>query len=125
MRGCTGAGSTQARTVTCMSPPFRWRSTLASTFKGFGFSRTLIALVSSYVFCTCLDQAGARFGLGLARGRLCLLRLDVAWRPSSLEPVGPVQTTRVQGLGLDLARGLSFSSDEAGWPPILNKWTGL
>ena len=50
------------------------------------------APVFLFVFCTCLDQAGARFGLGLARSFLCLLRLSRAWRPSSLESVGPVQT---------------------------------
>ena len=31
---------------------------------------------------------------------MCFLRLNLAGRPSSLEPVGPVQTKRVQGLGL-------------------------
>ena len=62
------------------------------------------APVFLFVFCTCLDQAGGvRFGLGLARGFLCLLSL--AWKISSLEPAGPVQTTRVQGLGLGLAQG--------------------
>ena len=81
-----------------MSPP-RWRSTLASTFTRAGFRRTLIAFPSSYVFCTCLDQAGARFELRLARGFLCLLRLNLAWRPSSLESVGPVQTRRAARFG--------------------------
>ena len=41
-------------------------------FTGLGFSRTLIALLSSYLllFRTCLDKADARFGLALARGFL-------------------------------------------------------
>ena len=56
MRGCAGARSTQARTSPSPQP-----------FTGLGFSRPLIALLSSYLFfCTCLDQAGAGFGLGLA-----------------------------------------------------------
>ena len=61
---------------------------LPRPFTGLGFSGTLIALLASCLFfCTCLDQAGARFGLGLARGFLCLFRLSLAWRPSSREPV--------------------------------------
>ena len=102
----------------------RWPSTFALTFTGLGFSRTLIVLPSSYLFLgTCLDQAGARFGLGLARGFLCLLRLSLAWRPSSLEPSGPVQ---MDGFGF----GFGFGSRpvffrQPGWmPPIMNKWTG-
>ena len=99
MRGCTGAGSTQARTLTCMSPP---PLALHPCLDLYGFrvlsnsDRAPVFLI----FCSCLDQAGARFGLGLARGFLCLLRLSLAWRPSSLEPAGPVQTIRVQGLNL-------------------------
>ena len=62
-------------------------STFASISAGLGFSRILIALPSSYVFfCTCLDQARPRFGLGLARGFLRFLRLSFAWRQPSLEP---------------------------------------
>ena len=42
-------------------------------------TRTLIALLSSYLFfCTCLDQAGARSGLDLARGFLRFLRVGHA-----------------------------------------------
>ena len=44
--------------------------------------------------------------------------------PSSLEPVGPVWTRQVQGLGLGLARSLQFSSDRA-LARFLNRWTRL
>ena len=74
---------------------------------------------------TCLEQVGARFGLGRAQSFLCVLRLSLAWSPSSLEP-GHVQTRRVQGLGQGLARGLLFFRwCLGGMPPILNKWTRL
>ena len=43
---------------------------------------------------TCLWQVGARFGRDLDRSFLCILSQAL-----SLEPGGPVQTTRVQGLG--------------------------
>ena len=49
---------------------------------------------------------GCKFGLGLARGFVCLLRFSIAWRLSSIEPVGPVKTIPVQGLSLGLPRGL-------------------
>ena len=58
-----------SRTGTVPTPA--WGSTLASTFRGFRvLSHSDRARVSLFVFCTCLDQAGARFGLGLARGFL-------------------------------------------------------
>ena len=102
MRGCAGAGSTQARTLTCMSSPslalhpcldLYWFWVLLNSDRAPGFF---------FFVCTCPDQAGASFGLGPARGFLCLLRLSLAWRSSSLAPVGAVQTIRVQGLGLSL-----------------------
>ena len=72
MRGCAGAGSTQARTLICMSPPLL---TLHPCLDLYGFrvlSNSDRAPVFVFVFRTCLDQAGARFVLGLARGFLCL-----------------------------------------------------
>ena len=36
---------------------------------------------------TCLEQVGARFGLGLARGLLCLLRLSLAGGLGALNQV--------------------------------------
>ena len=58
-----------------------------------------------FVLCTWLDQAGARFGLGLARGFLCLVSILEAF---DFEPGGLVKTRRVQGLDLGLARGLQM-----------------
>ena len=119
MRGCAGAGSTHAAGA---HPG--WRSTLASTFTGLGFSRTLIALVFLIVLCarlpcpgTCLNQAGARFGLALASGCLCLLRLSL-----DLSRLGLCQF----GFGGG-SRPLdsSFLQMRDWMPPILNKWTCL
>ena len=85
----------------------RWRSTLASTFHGFRVHRAPVFL---FVFCTCLDQAGAGFGMGLARGFL----------PAGLQSLNLLNLSRlercVQGLDLGLARGFSLSSDQA-WNP--------
>ena len=61
MRGCAGAGSTQARTLTCMSPPPRG---LHPCFDLYGF-RVLPNSDHAPVFlsfCTRLEQAGARYG---------------------------------------------------------------
>ena len=100
MRRCAGAGSTQARTVTCMSKP---ALALHPCRHLYGFLYVFRVISNSdpvpvfmFIFRTCLGKAGARFGLGLGRGFLCLLRLSLAWRPSSLEPVGPVQPRRVR-----------------------------
>ena len=41
-------------------------------------------------------HAGARFGLGLVRGCLCLLRLSLAWETFETSPVGLVQSWRPQ-----------------------------
>ena len=48
--------------------------------------------------------------MDLARGFFCVLGLGLALAHSSLEAVGAVQTTRVQGLGWVLAQGRAFSS---------------
>ena len=40
-----------------------------------------------------------------------MFELSFAWKSPSLEPVGPVQTRQVQGLGLGLAQGLYSSSN--------------
>ena len=71
MRGCAGAGSTQARTP--ISPPLALHPRLDL----YGFrvlSNSDSAPVFLFVLRSWLEQAGARFGLGLARGFLCLLR---------------------------------------------------
>ena len=96
MEGRAGAERTQARTPNCMSPP---PGAPPSTFYGFRvLSNSACAPVLLFVFCTCLEPSGARRGLSLARGFLRVFKLSFAWRSSSLEPVGPVQTRRVQGL---------------------------
>ena len=73
MRECAGAGSTQARTPICTSPPLL---ALHPRLDLYGFrvlSNSDRAPVFLFVLRTWLEQAGARFGLGLARG-LCLSR---------------------------------------------------
>ena len=60
-----------------------------------------------------IDQfmaGGCRVWAGSGSKLLVLIELELS-RPLSLEPGGPVQTTRVQGLGLGLARSLYFSLD--------------
>ena len=87
MRGCAGAGSTQARTPVCTSPP---SLALHPRLDLYGFrvlSNSDRAPVFVFVLRAWLEQAGARFGLGLARGFLCR------------------KTRQVQGLGLGRARG--------------------
>ena len=121
VRVCAGAGSTQARKVTCWSPP---ALALHLCLDLYGFkvlSNSNRVPVFLLVFCTCLDQAGARFGLGLARSFLCLLRLSLAWRPSSLEPSGPVQ---MDGFGFGFGSRPVFFRQPGWMPPIMNKWTG-
>ena len=63
----------------------RWRSTLASTFTGLGFSRTLIALLSSYLgrkelagSWTCEDQR-CQFGFGGGSRPLVFFRRCPDW----------------------------------------------
>ena len=110
MRGCAGAGSTQARTLTCRSPP---PLALHPCLDLYGFrvlSNSDRAPVFLFVLCTrspcpgtCLDQAGARFGLTLASGCLCLLKesLDL----SRLDPNGALHVGA--RFGLSLAPGCS------------------
>ena len=93
MRGCAGAGSTQGRALTCRSPSLLAPHPRLDLYGFRVLSKSDRAPVFLFDFCTCLDQAGARFELGLARGFLCFLKLSLAWRPPSLEPGGPVQTT--------------------------------
>ena len=63
MDGGPGAESTQARTRTVRS---HYRgSTLCLTSAELIFGRVPVFFFAS---CPCLDQVGARFGLGLARG---------------------------------------------------------
>ena len=90
MRGCAGASSTQAHTPISGGHPSR-RSTLASTFYGF---RVLSNSDRAPVFLfVVLRLVGSGSWL-------------LAWRPANLEPAGPVQTRRVQGLDLGLVRSL-------------------
>ena len=70
---------------------------------GLGFSRSLIALLSSHLFLarlpcpgTCLDQAGARFGLVLAPGFLSLLRLSLPGGHRTLKQVDLSRLDRYQ-----------------------------
>ena len=132
VRGCPGAHPD-------LQEP--WCSTLALTFTGLGFSRNR-APVFLFVLCTrlpcpgtCLDQAGARFGLALAAECLCLLRLSLdlsrldrcqfgfgggsrplvflRWCPDWMPPIlnGPVYSRWVHPLGwvwLQAARALSL-----------------
>ena len=84
MRGCAGAGSTQARTLTCRSPP---PLAFHPCLDLYGFrvlsnsdrAPLFLFVLGTRLPCpgTCLDQAGARFGLALASGCLCLLRLSL------------------------------------------------
>ena len=61
MRGCAGARSTQARTPLALHSP--------QPFAGLGFSRTLIALLSSNLFFFILSgPGGCNVWLSLARG---------------------------------------------------------
>ena len=73
MRGCAGAGSTQAHTLTCRSPPPLALHPCLHLSEFWVLSNSDRAPV--FLSGTCLDQAGARFGLALASGCLCLLRL--------------------------------------------------
>ena len=73
MRGCTGAGSTQARTLTCMSPP---PLALRPCLDLYGFRVLSNSDRSCLLICSLQDQAGARFGLALAR-LLVLIEIEV------------------------------------------------
>ena len=117
MRGCAGAGSSQARTLTCMSPP---PLALHPCLDRYGFrvlSNSDRAPVILIVLCTRLVRdwalpghlsrpGGCAVWAGSGSEVLVLIAIEAAWRPSSLEPGGLLQTRRVPGLGLGLARGL-------------------
>ena len=49
-----------------------------------------------------LSSPGGRKAWAGSGFRFLVFVLSLAWRPSSLEPVEPVQTRRVQGLALGL-----------------------
>ena len=77
----------------------RWRSTLASTFYAFKvLSNSDRAPVFLFVSCTCLDQAGKKVWLGLARGFL----------PEGLQALNQLHLSRLGVQGLDLGRSLVF-----------------
>ena len=111
-----------------------WRSTLASTFTGLGFSRTLIALLSSYLLfapvyfeigpCpgTCLDQAGAWFGLKF----LCLSRLSLPGGPRAFKQVDLSRLDGCQVWVWVWREASNFFRWRLDWmPPILSKRTCL
>ena len=115
--GCADAGSTQARTLTCMSPP---PPPLHPCLDLYGFralSNSDRVPVFLFVLCTRLFRdwalpghlsrpGGCTVWAGSGSRVLVLIEIEPAWRPSSLEPGELVQTRRVPGLGLGLARGL-------------------
>ena len=71
--------STEGRALNRMLPPLL---ALHPRLDLCGFRVSLIsdrAPFFLFVFCTCLDQAGARFGLGLTR-RLCFCKLSIDWK---------------------------------------------
>ena len=117
MRGCAGARSTQARTAHLQGPIPTGAPPSPQPFTGLGFARTMIALLSSYLFFLHLSRpGGCNVWLGLAGGFLpgrlpaFLCRLDV------------------QGLALGLSRGLfcflqMFFPWSLDWtPPIFNEF---
>ena len=124
MRGSADAGSTQARTLTCMNPP---PLALHPCLDLYGFrvlSNSDRAPVFLLVLCTRLFRdwalprhlsrpGGCAVWAGSGSKVLVLIEIELAWRPLNLERGGLLQTTRVPGLGLGLARGLLFSSDVA------------
>ena len=82
----------------------RWRSTLTSTFYAFKvLSNSDRAPVFLFVSCTCLDQAGKKVWLGLARGFL----------PGGLQALNQLHLSRLGVQGLDLGRSL-----------VVIKWSG-
>ena len=88
-----------------------WRSTLASTFYGFkvllNSDRVPVFL---FGFCTCLDQAVARFWMGLARSFL----------PGGLQALNQLDQSR-----LDEWKVWIWVEAFSLKPPILNEWTCL
>ena len=107
MRGCAGAGSIQARTLTCRSPP---PLALHPCLDLYGFrvlSNSDRVPVFLFVLCTrlpcpgtCLDQAGARFGLGGCKvwaGSGSMLLVLIELQP----PRRPDKTGARFGLGLE------------------------
>ena len=83
MRGCTGAGSAQARTLTRRSPPLLALHPCLDLY-GLGFSRTLIVLRSSYLFFApvylsyldaCLE-GGCTVWVGSGFGVLVLIEIE-------------------------------------------------
>ena len=126
VRGCAGAGSTQARALTCMSSPQLAFYPCFDLYRFRVLSNSDRAPVLLCVFCSCPDQAAARFGLGLARGFLCLLRLSLSWRPS----LEQMDLSRLDGCKVWVWVWLETSKIFFRWslgrrPPILNKWTCL
>ena len=116
MKGCAGAGSTQARTLTCRSPP---PLALHPCLDLYGFrvlSNSDRAPVFLFVLCTrlpcpgtCLDQAGTVWA---GSGFRVLVLIEI-------EP-GLIQTRPVG------SRPLVFFRWCPDWmPPVLNKWTCL
>ena len=107
----------------CRSPPHLALHPCLDLY-GFRFlSNSDHAPVFLFILCTrlpcpgtCLDQAGARFGLSLASGRLCLLRLSL-----DLSRLDQCQF----GFGGG-SRPLVFFRWCPDWmPSMLNKWTCL
>ena len=97
MRGCAEAGSTQARTLTCMSPP---QLALHPCLDLYGFrvlSNSDRAPVFLFVLCTrpfrdwALPAHLSRpdgCAVWVGSGSIVLIEIEPAWRPSSLEAFG-------------------------------------
>ena len=93
MRGCAGAGSTQPRTPTCMSPP---PLALHPRLDLHGFT-VLSNSDRAPVFLFVLQSmaGGCKVWAGSGSRLLVLIELEPS-RPLSLEPGGPVQTRRAR-----------------------------
>ena len=118
--GRPGAGSTQGHAPNRMSPP---PLALFSRLDLLGFralSNSDRVPVFLFVFCTCLDQAGARLGLYLARG---FLRVSLAWMPSSLESIWRPDQMAARFGFVSGSRPRVFFPWSLGWtPPIRKVW---
>ena len=125
MRGCAGAGSTQARTLTCMSPPPLALHPCLDLCAFRDLSNSDRAPVFVFVLCTCLDQAGARFEPGFARGLPATSQALNQWNLSRLDECKVWVWVWLEASSFLQTEGLGWTVHGVEAPRPWRGWLGL
>ena len=123
MRGCAGAGSTQVRTLTCVSPPSLALHPCLDLYRFRVLSNSDRAPVFLFVFQHLSRPGGCKVWAGSGSR---LLMFDDRALLGGLRALNQLDLSRL-GFGFRFGswRLVFFRCSLGGMPPILNTWTCL